>query len=126
MGRFRFRAPEKNCGNSYFSDRLLVVGTLNQQYGFTYYDNQLREFQYPAATYTTFNGVNNKGVVVGTYYIRKTGAFGIFTYDTGTGIWTDLPFGEYASAIPVGITDSGVIAAKIGVDSGLVIATPNN
>ena len=33
---------------------------------------------------------------------------------------------EYAAAVPVGVTDSGEIAAQIGNGEGLLIATPAN
>jgi hypothetical protein len=45
----------------------LVVGTMSQQYGFTYTEGRMQLFQYPRASSTTFNGINNNGLVVGTY-----------------------------------------------------------
>jgi len=105
----------------------VVVGTMNglNLYGFTYIDGKIKVFQYPGATYTTFNGISDSGIVVGTYYVRKTGKIGIFSYDLETGTWTDLNFPpDYVTVIPVGITNSGVIAALYSSSGGLVIATP--
>jgi hypothetical protein len=103
-----------------------LVGTVDgaSLYGFIYIDGKVQTFQYPGAKYTTFNGINNKGLIVGTYV--STGKFGVCSYDTETKTWKDLQFGVYASAVPIGVTDSGVIAARVGVDAGLVIATPTN
>ena len=107
----------------------VVVGTINSLnlYGFTYIDGKIKVFAYPGATYTTFNGINDDGLIVGTYYVRKTGQIGIFSYGLETGTWTDLNFPpEYLAVIPVGITDSGVIAAQYSSSGGLLIATPTN
>jgi hypothetical protein len=103
----------------------VVVGTVDSLNGFTYIDGKIKVFQYPGATYTTFNGISDNGIVVGTYDVRKTGKFGIFSYDLETGTWTDLNFPpQYVTVIPVGITNSGVIAALYSSSGGLVIATP--
>jgi probable HAF family extracellular repeat protein len=104
----------------------IVVGTMSQQYGFTYTAGSMKLFQYPEAAYTTFNGINNNGLIVGTYVNLSGGKFGVFSYNLETGVWKDLNFGDYAAAIPVGVTDSGVIAAALGPSGGLLIATPAN
>jgi uncharacterized membrane protein len=104
----------------------VVVGT-RDSLGFTYIDGKIKVFQYPGATYTTFNGISDNGIVVGTYNVRKTGKIGIFSYDLETDTWTDLNFPpDYVTVIPVGITNSGVIAALYSSSGGLVIATPTN
>jgi uncharacterized membrane protein len=115
--------PEINAMNG----KGLVVGTMSQQYGFTYGAGTMQLFQYPQASYTTFNGVNNNGLIVGTYVNLTLGSFGVFSYNLGTGVWKDLNFPpEYAAAVPIGVTDSGVIAAQISNGEGLLIATPAN
>jgi len=111
------------------NDKGVAVGTMNSLnlYGFTYTAGKITVFAYPGATYTTFNGINNDGLVVGTYYVQEAGKIGIFSYGLETDTWTDLYFPpEYLAVIPVGITDSGVIAAQYSSSGGLVIATPAN
>jgi len=110
----------------------VVVGTMNALtiYGFTFVDGKISLFQYPGATTTTFNGINDDGLVVGTF-VRDgahPGTGNLFTYDLGTGAWTDLDFpGEYGAVVPVGITNSGIIAAQLSpAGAGLLIATPAN
>lgn len=41
------------------------MGTVDggRSYGFTYTDGKVQIFQYPGATYTTFNGINNNGII---------------------------------------------------------------
>jgi uncharacterized membrane protein len=107
----------------------VVVGTMNALtiYGFTFVDGKISLFQYPGATTTTFNGINDDGTIVGTF--NRNGAhpaYNLFTYNLDTGGWTDLDFpGECAAVVPVGIANSGVIAAKLSPSgAGLLIATP--
>jgi hypothetical protein len=110
----------------------VVVGTMNSSslYGFTYTGGKIRLFEYPNSVNTTFNGVNDDGLIVGTF-VRDgahPGTGNLFTYNLGTGVWTDLNFpGEYAAVVPVGIANSGLIAAKLSPSgAGLLIATPAN
>lgn len=91
-------------------------------YGFTYVGGELHLLQYPGATETTFNGISDNGLIVGT--IILPGTAGICTYDLNTGVWTKLNFGPYVSSLPVGINDAGVIAAELSPSGGLLIATP--
>jgi hypothetical protein len=107
----------------------IVVGTMNSfnLYGFAYIGGKMRFFQYPGATYTSFNGISDNDVVVGTYSVEKTGKIGIFSYDIDTNAWTDLNFPAQHNAVtPVGITNAGVIAAANSPSGGLLIATPTN
>jgi hypothetical protein len=107
----------------------VVVGTMNgfNEYGFTYIGGKMHLLRYPGAQYTSFNGINDNGLVVGTYSVEKTGKVGIFSYNLDTDVWTDLDFPyPYDAVTPVGITNSGVIAALNSPSGGLLIATPTN
>jgi probable HAF family extracellular repeat protein len=107
----------------------IVAGTMNSfvQTGFVYIAGKMSFFEYPGAKSTTFNGINDNDLIVGTFYIETTGAIGIFTYSLDTAVWTNLNFPtEYNAVLPVGITNSGVIATEYTPAGGLLIATPAN
>ena len=96
-------------------------------FGFVYVAGKMQLFQYPGATYTTFNGINGEDLIVGTYYVEESGKNNTFSYNADTGVWTDLNFPfPYDDATPVGITNSGAIAAQYTPSGGLLIATPKN
>ena len=126
--------PPGNCCYSFTLAALnntgIAVGTYNSVqglFGFVLQNGKITYPRYPAATYTYFQGLNDNGVVVGTFVNQKTGAGGIFTYNIGTATWTELNFpSPYNGLVPLGISNSGVVAlisGGIGYN-GLVIATP--
>jgi hypothetical protein len=95
--------------------------------GFVLQKGKITYVRYPEATFTSFGGLNDNGVVVGTFVNQKTGAGGIFTYNIGTATWTELNFpSPYNGLVPLGISNSGVVALVSGGIgyNGLVIATP--
>jgi hypothetical protein len=97
----------------------------NYQQGFVYQKGKMTILEFPGATYTYFQGVNDKGVVVGNYNTKSTGVSNIFLYDIQTATWTDLKFPyPYDNMNPVGISNTGVIALG-GPTGGLILATPN-
>jgi hypothetical protein len=130
----KFRSLPNNGGQDAptiagISKKGIVVGTMNGvgEAGFTYVGGKMRLFQYPGATYTSFDGISDNDLIVGTYYFQKSGKIGILTYNLDTGVWTDLKFPyPYDAAAPVGITNSGLIAAAYSPSGGLLIATPTN
>ncbi len=109
------------------NDNNIAVGTFYgyNLSGFILQSGNITYLEFPGATYTYFQGINNNNLIVGSYYMRKTGAVGIFTYSLNTEVWTDLSFPyPYDDATPVGITDSGMIAGLNTASGGLLIATP--
>ncbi|HLJ94727.1 MAG TPA: sulfatase-like hydrolase/transferase [Gemmataceae bacterium] len=103
-----------------------AVGTFNGQYtlGFLYRNGTMTFLGYPGAKYTNFYGLNDNGVVVGVYTMPNN-ANGVFIYNIGTGVWTDLNFpAPYNLMIPVGISNAGMIALQYSAPGGMVIATP--
>jgi hypothetical protein len=103
-----------------------AVGTFSRNYvqGFVYQKSKMTILAFPGATYTYFQGVNDKGVVVGNYNTKSSGVSNIFLYDIQTATWTDLNFPyPYDNMNPVGISNTGVIALG-GPTGGLVLATP--
>jgi len=106
----------------------IVVGTMNSLNltGFVYLNGKMSYYHFPNAKYTYFNGINDNNLIVGTYSGTPTGGGGPMTYNLDTGVWTDLKFQyPYNGITPVGITNSGVIAAQYTPSGGLVIATPS-
>ena len=109
----------------------IVVGTDNGEYtgngtlGFVYAKKKLTLYRYPGATFTYFQGVNDNGLVVGSYSVRSTGATNIFLFDIATNTWTDLNFPyPYDGMHAIGISNSGVIALTGASGAGVVLATP--
>jgi hypothetical protein len=105
----------------------VAVGTQYGFYGsgFIVKDGKITYLQYPGAKYTSFNGINDNGVVVGSYVLEGSQASNMFLYDTKTGTWTDLNFAyPYNDSQPVGINNAGVIAAEYMPSGGLLIITP--
>jgi hypothetical protein len=109
------------------NDNNIAVGTF---YGYAYHGFVLRDgnvsfITYPGASYTTVNGINNHDVLVGTFVRASNNTFNVFTYDLSSKTFTNLNWPDgYNAAIPVGITDSGEIAAMYTASGGLLIATP--
>jgi hypothetical protein len=104
-----------------------VVGTYQGIYvlGFTIVNGKVTLLAYPGASDTNFNGVNDNGIVVGSYYKPATGEINIILYNITSGTWTNLNFPPpYDLLTPVGISNSGVIALTGANNSGLVLATP--
>jgi hypothetical protein len=109
----------------------IAVGTCDcsQTVGFVLQKGKITYATYPAATSTFFQGLNDNGVVVGTFVNQRTGAGGIFTYTIDTASWTELNFpSPYNGLVPFGISNTGVVALVSGGIgyNGLVIATPTN
>jgi hypothetical protein len=105
----------------------ITVGTFGRDYiqGFVYQKGVMTLLAYPGATYTYFNGVNDNGVVVGSYVQQSTGNANIILYNNQTATWTDLNFPyPYSLMTPLGITNAGVIALTGASGAGLVLATP--
>jgi hypothetical protein len=108
----------------------IAVGTCecpNYLLGFVLQKGKITYHAYPAATYTYLQGLNDNGLVVGTFVNQKTGAGGIFTYNIDTSTWTELNFpSPYNGLVPFGISNTGVVALVSGGIgyNGLVIATP--
>jgi hypothetical protein len=102
----------------------IAVGMTNSAHGFVYAKGEITPLNYPGADQTYFYGINDCGVVVGAYNLA--GVPGIFVYNIETGRWTDLHFPyPYNNTIPVGITNTGVIALEYSVVfGGMVLATP--
>ncbi len=110
------------------NDNNIAVGTFYGEHslGFVLRDGVITYPEYPGATYTYFYGINNNNLIVGSYDKNSDGTFNVFTYDLNTNVWTDLNFPyPYDVAKPVGINDSGVIAAMYTPSGGLLIATPS-
>jgi hypothetical protein len=123
--------PGPNSTGSYtvygLNEAGVAVGTVYGDYlsGFVYSKGKLTYLQYPGAKYTTFNGISDNGVVVGTYVLEGSQAGNMFLYDTKTGTWTNLNFAyPYSDSLPVGINNAGVIAAEYMPSGGLLILTP--
>jgi hypothetical protein len=105
----------------------ITVGTFERDYiqGFVYQKGVMTLLAYPGATYTYFNGVNDNGVVVGSYVQQATDNANIILYNIQTATWTDLNFPyHYSLMTPLGITNAGVIALTGASGAGLVLATP--
>lgn len=104
----------------------IAVGTVNA-YGFVLKNGKIAYESFPAASFTSFGGLNDNGVVVGSFANDKAGTSGIFTYSIASATWTELNFPyPYNSMVPFGISNTGVVALVSGGIgyNGLVIATP--
>jgi hypothetical protein len=105
----------------------VVVGTYNTTYllGFVYANKKMTLLGFPGATYTYFQGINDYGIIVGYYTQQSTGVTNVFLYNLVTGKWTNLDFPyPYDNMVPVGISNTGVIALQYSPSGGMVIATP--
>lgn len=92
--------------------------------GFVYAKGKMTLLQYPGAQYTFFGGVNDYGIVAGSY-ILPDNHYNIFTYNLATGVWKDLNFPyPYSSMTVFGISNAGLVALTVQLN-GVVIATPN-
>ena len=108
-----------------FSNTGIAVGTTSTT-GFVYQNRKITSLQFPGGKWTNFNGINDNGLVVGSYTNVTTGAINVCTYDIATGAWTDLNFPyPYDNMTPVGISSTGVIALQYSYSGGMVIATPS-
>jgi hypothetical protein len=95
------------------------------QLGFVYANGKITQLAYPGALSTLFYGINDYGIVVGQYILRSTGATNVFLYNIVTGKWTNLDFPSlYNNMLPVGLSNTGVIALQYSPSGGMVIATP--
>jgi len=96
-----------------------------EQLGFVYAKGKMTLLAYPGATNTYFYGINDYGVIVGSYNVNATGVNNVFLFNLATAKWTDLNFAyPYDLMIPVGISNTGVIALQYSPSGGMVIATP--
>jgi len=104
-----------------------AVGTYEGVYtlGFVYQKDKMSLLSHPGAKYTYFQGLNDNSVVVGSY-VSTTNQLGIFLYNITTAAWTDLNFPyPYNDMVPVGISNTGVIALQYSPSGGMVLATPS-
>jgi hypothetical protein len=96
-----------------------------EQLGFVYAKGKMTLLSYPGATYTYFYGINDYGVIVGSYNVKATGVSNLFLYSLATAKWTNLDFPyPYDNMTPVGISNAGVIALQYSASGGMAIATP--
>jgi hypothetical protein len=97
--------------------------TGGRDHGFVWQNGTFKTVDYPGATDTHLNGINNRGVVIGTYLI-EVGSFDdahsiqhAVTYSLSSSAWTVFPkIRGYPSASGDGINDSGI---AVGFADGL-------
>lgn len=99
-----------------------IVGQFNgngTDFGFLLHQGKLTIISFPGATSGTFpSGINNQGVIVGTYFVneQRTGAHG-FMWKNGA--FTNIQFPGAEATAPVKISNNGDIVGTY-VDSALL------
>src|ERR1700733_893692 len=105
----------------------IVVGTYegSNSVGFVLTRGKITPHSYPGAQQTYFYGLNDQGIIVGSFV--GSGGTNIFAYDMPRETRTNLNFPPpYNSMNLVGITNAGIVALTGADHSGLVLATPAN
>ena len=98
------------------NDERLVTGQYpsgSTTYGFAWQNGILHTLEYPGATNTYVEGVNNRGVAIGTYNNAVPNTEYALTYSFSSGAWTILPdIPDYPNNQGFVINDSGAAVGQ--------------
>jgi hypothetical protein len=86
-------------------------------HGFILQNNTFTVVDYPGATYTNLNGINDSGTIVGIYQTSSSSNYQGFELAGGT--YAAIAYPGAAWTVPEGINDRGEITGDYAVNDGL-------